>query len=102
MQLISAFVLATNTVYSTVPLLPKSTITSLSPSSVAVQHGLCWTKSETPKDRFSQDVVHFIEKKALFVFCHGDTSLYELIQFKEDFRSWFVGNSVQHGKSLID
>ena len=24
--------------------------------------------------------------------------MYELIQFKEEFRSWFIGNSVQHGK----
>ena len=34
---------------STVPLLPKSEISSLQPSSVAVQPGLCQTWSETPK-----------------------------------------------------
>ena len=37
---------------STIPLLPKYEISSLSPSSVAVQHGLCLTWSETPKTRF--------------------------------------------------
>ena len=39
---------------STIPLLPKSEISSLYPSSVAVQHGLCRTWSETPKTGFSQ------------------------------------------------
>ena len=34
---------------STIPLLPKSEISSLQPSSVAVQTGLCQTWSETPK-----------------------------------------------------
>ena len=34
------------------PLLPKSEISSLYPSSVAVQPGLCWTWSETPKTGF--------------------------------------------------
>ena len=34
---------------STIPLLPKSEISSLQPSSVAVQPGLCRTWSETPK-----------------------------------------------------
>ena len=37
---------------STIPLLPKSEISSLQPSSVAVQPGLCRTWSETPKTRF--------------------------------------------------
>ena len=37
---------------STVPLLPKSEISSLWPSSVAVQPGLCQTWSETPKTGF--------------------------------------------------
>ena len=32
---------------STIPLLSKSEISSLYPSSVAVQPGLCWTRSET-------------------------------------------------------
>ena len=31
----------------TIPLLPKSEISSIYPSSVAVQPGLCWTGSET-------------------------------------------------------
>ena len=34
---------------STIPLLPKSEISSLYPSPVAVQPGLCGTWSETPK-----------------------------------------------------
>ena len=37
---------------STIPLLLKSKISSLQPSSVAVQPGLCWTWSETPKTGF--------------------------------------------------
>ena len=37
---------------STIPLLPKSEITSLQPSSLAVQPGLCRTWSETPKTGF--------------------------------------------------
>ena len=32
---------------STIPLLPKSEISSFEPSSVAVQPGLCWTRLET-------------------------------------------------------
>ena len=38
--------------YSTIPLLPKSVISSLKPSSVAVQPGLSGTWSETPKTGF--------------------------------------------------
>ena len=37
---------------STIPLLPKSEISSLQPSSVAVQPGLCQTWSETRKTGF--------------------------------------------------
>ena len=37
---------------STIPLLPKSGISSLMPSSVAVQPGLCRTRSKTPKTGF--------------------------------------------------
>ena len=37
---------------STIPLLPKSEISNLWPSSVAVQPGLCGTWSETPKTGF--------------------------------------------------
>ena len=37
---------------STIPLLPKSEISSLWPSSVVVQPGLCRNRSETPKTGF--------------------------------------------------
>ena len=37
---------------STIPLLPKSEISSLQPSSVVVEPGLCRTWSETPKTGF--------------------------------------------------
>ena len=37
---------------STIPLLPKSEISSVQPSSVVVQPGLCRTLSETPKTGF--------------------------------------------------
>ena len=49
-QLISIFVLFYIT--STIPLLPKSEISSLKPSSVVVQPGLCQIWSETPKISF--------------------------------------------------
>ena len=39
----------------TIPLLPKSEISCLWPSSVVEQPGLCRTWSETPKDRFSHN-----------------------------------------------
>ena len=48
---------------STIPLLPKSQISSLQPSSVAVQPGLCRTWSETP-DRFSHDEAHMRTKSS--------------------------------------
>ena len=37
---------------STIPLLSKSEILSLQQSPVAVQPGLCWSRSETPKTGF--------------------------------------------------
>ena len=37
---------------STIPLLPTSEMSSLQPSSVTVQPGLCGTRSETPKTSF--------------------------------------------------
>ena len=40
---------------STIPLLPKYKISSLKPSSVAAQPGLCRTGSENPADRFSHE-----------------------------------------------
>ena len=39
---------------STIPLLSKSEISRLYPSSVAVQPGLCWTRSETRMLVFSR------------------------------------------------
>ena len=49
---------------STIPLLPKSEISSLQPSSVVVQTGLCRTWSETPKTGFltSRLIYHDIEQ----------------------------------------
>ena len=49
-QLICAF--GSRCIDSTIPLLPKIKISSLLPSSVAVQPGLCRTLSETPKTGF--------------------------------------------------
>ena len=53
-QLISASIFAIKTV-STIPLLPKSEISSLLPSSVAVQIGFLSDLVGNPKDRFSHD-----------------------------------------------
>ena len=43
---------------SIISLLPTYEISSLQPSSVAVQPGLCGTWSETPEDRFSHNEAH--------------------------------------------
>ena len=45
---------------STIPLLPKSEISSLQPSSLTVQPGLCRTWSENPEDRFSHNEAHIM------------------------------------------
>ena len=47
---------------STSPLLPisKSKVSSLKPSSVAVQPGLCQCCSETPLTDFFRDTAHFV------------------------------------------
>ena len=55
---------------STIPLLPKSEISSLLQSSVAVQPGLCQTRSETPKTGFL--TTRLIKRKIIFrQFCKG-------------------------------
>ena len=46
---------------STIPLLLKSEISSLKPSSVAVQPGLCRTWSGNPEDRFSHNEAHLYQ-----------------------------------------
>ena len=53
---------------STIPLLSKSEISSLKPSSVAVQPGLCQTWSEIPEDRFSHNEAHICPVLSLSVF----------------------------------
>ena len=58
---------------STIPLLPKSEISSPQPSSVDVQLGLCRTWSETPEDWFSHDAAQMINNK----FAIGETQLYK-------------------------
>ena len=44
---------------SSIPLLPKSKISSLWPFSVVVQPGLCGTWSGKPKDRFSDGAAQY-------------------------------------------
>ena len=46
---------------SKIPLLPKSEISSLFPSSMAVQPGFCRTWSETPEDRFSHNTSQILQ-----------------------------------------
>ena len=48
---------------STIPLLPKSEISSLRRHSVAVQPGLCRTWSETPKTGFLTTRLKFVGEK---------------------------------------
>ena len=50
---------------STIPLLPISEISSLKPSSVAVQPGLCGTWSETPK-------IGFLRTRLIFLTAHNE------------------------------
>ena len=53
---------------STIPLLPISEISSLYPSTVAVQPGMCRTWSETPKTSFlTTRLIYLIEKKKAWV-----------------------------------
>ena len=54
---------------TTIPLLPTSEISSLYPSSVAVQPGLCRTWSETPKTVFLRTQLNFkmVRIKAIFM-----------------------------------
>ena len=71
-QLISAFVFATKISF-TIPLLSKSEISSLYPSSVAVQPCLCGTWSETPKTGFLTTRLKLLSNSYLF------TSVYLMI-----------------------
>ncbi|XP_033760100.1 ribonuclease H2 subunit B-like isoform X2 [Pecten maximus] len=41
------------------------------------------------------------DKGALFVFSHNERDIHEVTSFKEEFRSWFIGNQVQSDGSLI-
>ena len=50
---------------STIPQLPKSKISSLNPSSVAVQPGLCGTWSETPKTSFLRTRLIWVNEKLM-------------------------------------
>ena len=49
---------------STIPLLPIYEISSLYPSCVVVQPGLCGAWLETPEDRFSHNEAQLMGKKA--------------------------------------
>ena len=44
---------------STMPLLPTSEISSLQPSSIGIQPGLCGTLPENPEDRFSHNEARY-------------------------------------------
>ena len=65
----------------TIPLLPKSKISSLYPSSMAVQSGLCGTRSKTLKTIFSQrgsNINRYLSTKAfLFQAVILDVVLYK-------------------------
>ena len=52
---------------NTIPILPKSEISSLSSSSVAAKPGLCRTWSETPEDQFSHNEAHILMQTAGFL-----------------------------------
>ena len=58
---------------STISLFPKSEISSLLPSSLAVQPGLCGTRSNTPKTGFL--TTRLIYKHAINYFCNCHATL---------------------------
>ncbi|XP_071085556.1 ribonuclease H2 subunit B-like [Haliotis cracherodii] len=37
----------------------------------------------------------------LFLFANGGQDVYEAIQYKEEFRSWFIGDTVQHDGGML-
>ncbi|OWF49109.1 ribonuclease H2 subunit B-like [Mizuhopecten yessoensis] len=41
------------------------------------------------------------DRGALFVFSHDEQDIHEVTSFKEEFRSWFIGDQVQSDGSLI-
>ena len=55
---------------SIIPLLPKSEISSLQPSSMVVQPGLCRTWSETPKTGFLTTRLKYIVSRFYHYFCY--------------------------------
>ena len=62
---------------STIPLLPKSEISSLYPSSVAVQPGLCRTWSETPKTGFLTTRLIF---RAIIILSNFMAAIFQVIK----------------------
>ena len=91
---------------SMIPLLSKSEISRLYPSSAAVQPGLCWTWSETPKTGFLRTrliynkMINKILTRYLTAKCHLSSeqyqkktcTIYEIIvqTTKEPFSTIFV------------
>ena len=71
---------------STIPLLPKYEISSLQPSTVIVQPGLCQTWSETPKTGFSQRgsyrTCHAIAADVFLVFSSKNLIVITLLQME--------------------
>ncbi|XP_053403465.1 ribonuclease H2 subunit B-like isoform X2 [Mercenaria mercenaria] len=40
-------------------------------------------------------------QKCLFLFTNEDKDIYEIVQFKEEYRSWFIGETIQHDGSIF-
>ena len=66
---------------SSIPLLPKSKISSLWPSSVTVQPGLCGTWSETPK-------TGFLTTRLIWA-CYNEVEVYHIDSYIDDYLSLF-------------
>ena len=61
---------------STIPLLSKSEISSLQPSSAAVQPGLCRTWSKTPK-------TGFLRTRLIYLYCMLEYSHVECVPLRD-------------------
>ena len=73
---------------STTPLLSKSEISNLLPFSGAVQPGLCWTRSETPKTGFLTTDSYIITVMGYYTLSIGILNPYSiscLIKMHDDY-----------------
>ena len=96
---ISAFVFAVRYIDCTIPLLPKSGISSLWPSSVIVQPGLCCTWSETQKTGF---LVRWLKYHEICTLNKFFRKVYFLTRHWSDYFHWNSGCKVDLLSLLVN